>query len=92
MITTTKIKTPDPTFEEDRQPRNEKGRWTPPTTNKIKEPKFDPSKMKRAHPPHEGRLFLSSSMDFKKTPAATTPTKEEIAERPEKKTRGRKKS
>ena len=34
-IKTSNLKIPEPKPPVDRQPRNEKGKWTPPTTNRI---------------------------------------------------------
>jgi hypothetical protein len=48
----------------DRQPRDPKGKWTPPTTNRVSVPEFDYKAMaarkKGKHGPADPRVFLDS--------------------------------
>lgn len=60
MIHTSKTPAPKQTTAPDNQPRDPKGVWKPPTTNRVKPPEIDYSKMRQAHPAAEKRIFIQA--------------------------------
>jgi len=91
MIHTSKIPTPNQTKTPDNQPRDPKGVWKPPSTNRVKTPEFDFSKMPQAHPAAEKRIRIQAAqaIDLQAGAALKAQTAKILEQRPEKKVRGK---